>query len=93
MTGEPAPPEDEFPARFDSRRAFAEEVGRRVELARFKRRWTTTELARLAGMNHSQVGRLERGTHLPNLFTMARLARALEVPLSSLVDDAIREPD
>jgi transcriptional regulator with XRE-family HTH domain len=39
------------------------------------------------------VSRLERGTHLPNRFTMARLARALEVPLSGLVDDAIREPD
>jgi transcriptional regulator with XRE-family HTH domain len=68
-------------------------VGRRVELARFKGRWTTTDLARVAGTSQGQVSRLERGTHLPNLFTMARIARALEVPLSSLVDDAIREPD
>jgi transcriptional regulator with XRE-family HTH domain len=93
MTGEPATLDDEYPARFDSRRSFAEEVGRRVELARFKKRWTTTDLARVAGTSQGQVSRLERGTHLPNLITMARLARALEVPLSSLVDDAIREPD
>jgi transcriptional regulator with XRE-family HTH domain len=92
-TDKPAPPEGHRRARLEARRAFAAEVGRRVEAARIARRMTMMELARLARTSHTQIGRLERGEHMPGLFTLAWIARALEVPLSSLVDDAIPEPE
>src|SRR4051794_14079481 len=89
--GKPVPPGGRRRANLESRRAFAAAVGRRVEAARMARRMTMMELARLARTSHTQVGRLERGANMPSLFTLAWIARALEVPLSSLVDDAIPE--
>jgi ribosome-binding protein aMBF1 (putative translation factor) len=92
-SGKPAPAEGHRRPGLKARRAFAAEVGRRVEAARIARRMTMMELARLARTSHPQIGRLERGTNMPNLFTLAWIARALEVPLSSLVDGAIPEPE
>jgi ribosome-binding protein aMBF1 (putative translation factor) len=89
----PAPPEGRRRARLEARRAFAAEVGRRVEAARIARRMTMMELARLARTGHPQIGRLERGANMPSLLTLAWIARALEVPMSSLADGAIPEPE
>lgn len=44
-------------------------------------------LARIAGTHASEISRLERGLRDPRLSTIVGLARALDVPLSELVDD------
>lgn len=46
-----------------------------------------TELGRRVGMSQAYVWRLEAGRAVPNLRTMARMAVALDVSLSSLVED------
>lgn len=43
-------------------------------------------LARIAGTHASEISRLERGLRDPRLWTIDRIARALEVPVSELVD-------
>jgi transcriptional regulator with XRE-family HTH domain len=78
-------------ARPMERREFALEVGRRIRVARIARGMTGNELAELVGMDQGQCSRTERGDHLPSLFTAARFARALGVPLSELIDDAMCE--
>lgn len=46
------------------------------------------ELASLARIERSHVGKLERGEHLPNLLLIFRLAVALDMLPGSLVDRA-----
>lgn len=50
-------------------------------------------LARLAEMHASQISLVERGLLDVRLSTVARLARALEVPLCDLLDEVDRPPD
>jgi XRE family transcriptional regulator, fatty acid utilization regulator len=80
-------------ARWTERREFALEVGRRIRAARIARGLTVNELAERVGMGQGQCSRTERGDYLPSLFTAARFARALGVPLSELVDDAMPVKD
>lgn len=42
-------------------------------------------LARLAGTTASEISRLEHGQRDPRLWTIVRLARALDVPLGDLL--------
>jgi XRE family transcriptional regulator, fatty acid utilization regulator len=79
--------------RWTERREFAHEIGRRIRVTRIARGMTVTELAQRVGMGQGQCSRTERGDYLPRLFTAARFARALGVPLSELVDDAMPGED
>jgi transcriptional regulator with XRE-family HTH domain len=53
---------------------------RRTEL-----RASQETLAHKAGLNRSFVGEVERGTTVPSLDTMAKLATALDIKLSTLL--------
>jgi transcriptional regulator with XRE-family HTH domain len=75
--------------RLNERRRLAIEIGRRIGLARARRGLSMTALADLAGMGQGQVSRTERGEHLPSVFTLATLSRALDVPVSELIDGAL----
>ena len=44
------------------------------------------ELASLAHIERSHMGKLERGEHLPNLVLILRLAKALRIKPGELVD-------
>lgn len=48
---------------------------------------TQKELAELAGVQRETVNHAERGKHLPGAETLARIARALDVPIDSLFDE------
>ncbi|HEX9966345.1 MAG TPA: helix-turn-helix domain-containing protein [Solirubrobacterales bacterium] len=50
------------------------------------------ELGVRASLHRTQVGSLERGTHLPRLDTLAKLAGALGVPASELLDGIAWRP-
>lgn len=45
-----------------------------------------SKLAQMAGMSRAYLWRVEQGMSLPSLRNVARIAVALEVPLSSLVE-------
>lgn len=66
-------------------RAFAANLVRE----RRKRGYSTDGLARqVPGMRMSELQRLELGMEDPRLTTMLRLARALDIELADLLDDA-----
>ena len=46
------------------------------------------ELANVAQIERSHMGKIERGEHLPNLVLILRLAKALSVKPGLLVDKA-----
>lgn len=57
---------------------------------RVRKRLTQERLAERSGLSYKFIGEIERGQGNPTLTTMERLARALDVPLTTLVDSQNR---
>ena len=57
-----------------------------VRSTRKKLNITQEELASLAGINQSHMGAIERGTKSAGLTTIARIAKALNCPVSQLLE-------
>ena len=69
----------------------AELLGTRIREMRKKRRLTQVMLAESSGIPQSHMSSIERGTMLPNLVTVFRLAAALNCKVSALVSVFDRE--
>jgi len=67
-----------------ARRAFAANVRR----TRTERGLTQERLAELAGLHRTYIGSIERAERNVSIDNMARVARALKVPLVTLIDGA-----
>lgn len=59
--------------------------GRVIRQLREQRGWSQEQLAHRAELNRSYMGEIERATAIASLATAAKLAQALELPLSSLI--------
>jgi transcriptional regulator with XRE-family HTH domain len=62
--------------------------GMTLRLRREKRGLSQEELADKAGLHRTYVSQIERGLKSPTLSSMYRLAKALEVSLSKLIEAA-----
>jgi transcriptional regulator with XRE-family HTH domain len=61
--------------------------GRTVRRLRIQRHLSQEQLAEAARISRNYVSDIERGTRNPSLVAIIALARALAVPLASLVED------
>lgn len=61
-------------------------VGQNVRRLRERKRLTQEELAFEAEIDLTYLGGIERGRRNPSLMVMARIAHALSIPLSMLVE-------
>lgn len=61
-------------------------LGQRIAEVRKQRRWTQTDLAEAADISRVTVSKIERGATDVGYIRLVRLARALGVPSSALVD-------
>ena len=59
-------------------------LGSGIRTLREARGWTQADLARATGIRRPNIARLERGSALPNLATLHRVACGLETSLESL---------
>lgn len=66
--------------------ATAERFASVLRQLREERGWSQEQLAAQAGLNRSYLGEVERGNAMPTLTTVAKLASALEIRLSSLIE-------
>jgi ribosome-binding protein aMBF1 (putative translation factor) len=66
--------------------ALAERVATRVRAEREKRGWSVAELARRAEIAAPNVHRIEAAKHAPRASTLLRIAKALGVSISRLVN-------
>ncbi|RIV17104.1 XRE family transcriptional regulator [Alicyclobacillaceae bacterium I2511] len=65
-------------------------IGDKVAQLRRQHDWTLKQLAKLSGVSMSQINAIEHMTRPnPSLTSMARLAKAFEVPLSYFVESSI----
>jgi len=60
---------------------------RKLRELRRERHLTLRDLEAISGVDHSSIGKIENGEHLPNLGTLLKLAKALEVSLDDLIDE------
>jgi XRE family transcriptional regulator, regulator of sulfur utilization len=65
--------------------ALVQTFGVSVRHFRETRGWSQELLAERADLNRSYLGEVERGAATPSLATAAKLASALEIPLSGLL--------
>lgn len=64
---------------------FAKTLGRRLREVRLGRKLTQQQVAELARITVEGYGRIERGVHLSQAFTVSKLADALEVSADRLL--------
>ena len=58
----------------------------RLKHLRKQRGLTQAQLAKKMGLSHGYLARLDIGMHDPPLSTLAKLAKALKVPVAELVE-------
>lgn len=68
-------------------REEARKLEARIRQLRVARGWTQEQLAEHAGVHYKYLGDVERGVRNPALFNIARIARALGVPMAVLFMD------
>jgi transcriptional regulator with XRE-family HTH domain len=68
-----------------------EEVRERIRALRIERRLTQAELCELAGISIDAVTRIERGSRVPTLETLEKLAAAFHVRLIDLLGQAAEQ--
>jgi transcriptional regulator with XRE-family HTH domain len=61
--------------------------GQAVRKFRLKRALSQERLAELANIHRTYIGDVERGTRNISLVNMTRIAKALQVPLSRLIQE------
>ena len=59
--------------------------------ARELRGWSGAELARRAGVSEAAVSRIESRKRRPNVETVAKLAKALNLPLAELLEPWVED--
>ncbi len=67
-------------------KSVREEIGKRLKDLREKVELTQEALAERAGLHPSYIGQIERGTKTASIFTLEKLANALNVPIAYLFD-------
>jgi transcriptional regulator with XRE-family HTH domain len=65
-------------------------LGERLRRLRRERSLTQEELAHLCGVSQEMIAKTEQGRRHPRVTVLAKLAQALDVPLSELIDDRPR---
>ena len=68
-----------------------DDFGASVRHFREQRGWSQELLAERADLNRSYLGEVERGDAMPSLATAAKLASALDLPLSGLLAHCERQ--
>jgi len=62
------------------------EIGNRIRQIRLQRGLSQRKLAQLAGLHHPAVNAVENGRRIPTLITLQKIASALDVSLSDLIE-------
>lgn len=77
----------------DNEQKLLADVGRRIRAIRAEQSLNLDQLARLTGISAPALSLIETGKRDARLTTLAKIAAALRVPLSTLLDDGSPDPD
>jgi len=76
----------------DPEAVFLRALGKRIRLARLTRELTQAELADAACISRSFISLIEHGGHGVDVLRLLRIAAALDMPLSELVNTGGDQP-
>jgi len=68
-------------------------VGEWIRALRVRKGWDQKTLADKAGLNPTHISDIERGAHDPSSKTLRKLARALGVPVATLLEAETEDDD
>ncbi|SUZ32954.1 HTH-type transcriptional repressor RghR [Roseibaca ekhonensis] len=77
----------------ENERKLLADVGRRIRAIRAEQSLNLDQLARLTGISAPALSLIETGKRDARLTTLAKIAAALRVSLSALMDDTSPGPD
>ena len=66
-------------------------LGKIIKRHRLMKDMTAKELARLSGLSYNYCLEIERGTYDPSIKTLAKIAKALQMPLWEIIKTAEEE--
>ena len=64
-------------------------LGKRIRNTRQTKKMTQEQLAEMCALSAAHIGHIERGTRIPSLDTVFRIAQALDVSLDYLIFDSL----
>jgi transcriptional regulator with XRE-family HTH domain len=64
---------------------FSKRLGQNIRAQRLRKKLTQEQLGELADIHYTFVGHIERGTKLPSLIVLDRIATALDASPSALL--------
>ncbi|PWH17372.1 MAG: transcriptional regulator [Ardenticatenia bacterium] len=67
-------------------------LGQTIRNLRLQRQVTGSELARRCNVTRGLISQIERGSTVPSLDVLVRIANALEVPVGQLLDSSATQP-
>lgn len=67
-------------------------LGRKITERRKHLGWTQAELAEKLGVDSETISRFERGSNLPSLLRLEKLARVMDAPLAELLAESSAHP-
>ncbi|ALJ05182.1 hypothetical protein APS56_08620 [Pseudalgibacter alginicilyticus] len=69
-----------------SEKEIIKQIGDNVRQLRLERHLSQFQLQVDANVAKNQIGRIERGEHIPNIITVIKIAKALNVSISEIID-------
>ena len=71
---------------FNMEYRILKQFGDRVKKLRVKNNWSQEELAKRAGLHRTYIGSIERSERNVSLINIERIAKALKVKISDLIE-------
>jgi transcriptional regulator with XRE-family HTH domain len=76
-----------------ARSTLAARLGSNLAIQRKNRKWTQAQLAERVGVDTETISRFERGSAMPSLLTLEKLAHTLRASLAELLTESSTRPD
>jgi len=69
-----------------SQKDILKKIGENIRELRIERRLSQFQLNVDSELSKNQVGRIERGEHIPNIITLIKISEALKVNISEILN-------
>lgn len=66
--------------------SLTENFGKKIKLIRFKRNISQENLSEISGISRSVMGKIERGEISTTLYSVEKIAKALDIDIQKLFD-------
>ena len=67
------------------------EIGKTLKKIRFRRDLTLDNVSSLTGVSKTMLGQIERGTSVPTISVLWKIAKGLQISLSTLLNEPIQQ--